>query len=181
MVDIIKIDINNILNKKKIILDFIPTYIITYNVAILNNQFIYDIIKFWFDKVIIEKYGLKRIKLQHASMTSNGGLLVCGFNDGLVCVWDLEMILEHSVKNRRNLWENYAGVIPDFGMFCEIMDKLTDDYTALYVHNATTSNQLEDCIYWYKARPVPQNFRIGCDEYWLYHEERYNKELDEKI
>jgi hypothetical protein len=30
------------------------------------------------------------------------------------------------------------------------------------------------------ARPIPQNFRIGCDEYWLYHDERYDKSNDNK-
>ena len=64
-------------------------------------------------------------------------------------------------KNRKSLWENYAGIIPDFQMFCDIMDQITDDYTALYVHNATNSNKLEDCIFWYKARPVPPDLSSG--------------------
>lgn len=88
------------------------------------------------------------------------------------------ILRETNLKNRRSLWENYAGVFPDFGMFCDVLDQLTDDYTALYVHNATTSNKLEDCIFWYKAKPVPENFKIGCDEYWLFHKERYDEEKD---
>lgn len=91
------------------------------------------------------------------------------------------ILRETNLKNRRNLWENYAGIFPDFGQFCDVLDKLTDDYTALYVHNATTSNNLEDCVFWYKAKPIPPDFKIGCDEYWLYHEERYDKEQDKKI
>jgi hypothetical protein len=91
------------------------------------------------------------------------------------------ILRETNLKNRRNLWENYAGIFPDFGQFCDVLDKLTDDYTALYVHNATTSNNLEDCVFWYKAKPIPPDFKIGCDEYWLYHEERYDKEQDKRI
>ena len=91
------------------------------------------------------------------------------------------ILRETNLKNRRNLWENYAGIFPDFGQFCDVLDKLTDDYTALYVHNATTSNNLEDCVFWYKAKPIPPDFKIGCDEYWLYHEERYDKEQDNRI
>ena len=30
------------------------------------------------------------------------------------------------------LWENFAGVIPDFGLFCKLMDKLTQDYCCLF-------------------------------------------------
>jgi len=86
------------------------------------------------------------------------------------------ILRETNLKNRKSLWENYGGVIPDFGMFCDLMDQITDDYTALYIHNATTSNKLEDCIFWYKAKEVPKDFRMGCKEYWKFHSERYNPE-----
>jgi hypothetical protein len=88
------------------------------------------------------------------------------------------ILRETNMKNRKSLWENYAGVFSDFSQFCQVLDQLTDDYTALYIHNQTTSNRLEDCVFWYKAKPIPQNFKIGCDEYWLYHEERYDKTQD---
>lgn len=84
------------------------------------------------------------------------------------------ILRESNLRNRRSLWENYAGVIPDFNMFCDIMDQLTNDYTALYIHNATQSNNLEDCIFWYRARPVPQDFRFGSDDFWKFHLARHN-------
>tara|TARA_B100001540_G_C15720320_1_gene602696 strand:- start:309 stop:1094 length:786 start_codon:yes stop_codon:yes gene_type:complete len=86
------------------------------------------------------------------------------------------ILREPNMKNRRSLWENYAGVIPDFSTFCEIMDQVTDDYTALYIHNATQTNKLEDCIYWYKANPeeIPSNFKIGSKEFWKFHKDRYD-------
>ena len=85
------------------------------------------------------------------------------------------ILREPSLKNRRALWENYAGIIPDFSMFCEIMDQITDDYTALYIHNATQSNKLEDCVYWYKApKNTPHGFKMGCPDFWLFHEQRYD-------
>ena len=86
------------------------------------------------------------------------------------------ILREPNIKNRRSLWENYAGVIPDFSMFCDIMDQLTDDYTALYIQNSVQSNKLEDCIYWYKARPdeIPSSFKIGSKEFWKFHKDRYD-------
>lgn len=85
------------------------------------------------------------------------------------------ILREPSLKNRRALWENYAGIIPDFSSFCEIMDQITDDYTALYIHNATQSNKLEDCVFWYKApKDIPNGFRMGCPDFWLFHEQRYD-------
>ena len=84
------------------------------------------------------------------------------------------ILREPNLKNRKSLWENYAGIIPDFKMFCDIMDQLTTDYTALYIHNATRSNRLEDCIFYYKATPVPDGFKFGCPELWQFHFDRYN-------
>lgn len=84
------------------------------------------------------------------------------------------ILRETNLRNRRALWENYAGIIPDFSDFCDIMDQLTNDYTALYIHNATTSNKLEDCLFWYKAKPIPNNFKFGCEDFWKFHYSRYN-------
>lgn len=84
------------------------------------------------------------------------------------------ILRESNLRNRKTLWENYAGIIPDFGLFCQIMDVITDDYTALYIHNATQSNNLEDCIFWYKAKKVPSNFRFGARDFWRFHKQRYD-------
>ncbi|NDE13726.1 AAA family ATPase [bacterium] len=84
------------------------------------------------------------------------------------------ILRETNLRNRKSLWENYAGVIPDFSMFCSIMDQLTSEYTALYIHNATTSNRLEDCLFWYKAKPVPPDFRLGCKDTWKFHKARFD-------
>ena len=84
------------------------------------------------------------------------------------------ILRETNLKNRKSLWENYAGIIPDFAQFCEIMDQMTDDYTALYIHNATKSNKLDDCLFWFKAKPIPSNFKFGCKEFWDFHFSRYN-------
>lgn len=86
------------------------------------------------------------------------------------------ILREPNLKNRKSLWENYAGIIPDFTMFCDILDNITDNFTALYIHNATTSNDLSDCLFWYKAKPIPKGFKFGCKEYWDFHNQRYNTE-----
>lgn len=89
------------------------------------------------------------------------------------------ILREPNLKNRRSLWENYAGIIPDFTQFCDIMDQITNDYTALYIHNATKSNKLEDCLFWYKAKPVPSGFKFGCPDFWDFHYSRYNPDYVE--
>lgn len=83
------------------------------------------------------------------------------------------ILREPNLRNRKSLWENYAGIIPDFTLFCNIMDVITDDYTALYIHNATTTNKWQDCIFWYKAQPPPP-FKFGCADFWKFHKQRFN-------
>ena len=89
------------------------------------------------------------------------------------------ILRETNLRNRKSLWENYAGIIPDFSTFCTIMDEITNDYTALYIHNATKSNKIEDCIFWYKAKIPPKDFMFGCDEFWQFHFERYNEDYED--
>ena len=84
------------------------------------------------------------------------------------------ILRETNLRNRRSLWENYAGIIPDFELFCTIMDKICDDYTALYIHNNHTSNKLEDCIFWYKAKQVSKDWKFGAPEFHQFHYDRYN-------
>ena len=91
------------------------------------------------------------------------------------------ILREPNLKNRRALWENYAGIIPDFTLFCDIMDNITDDYTALYIHNNTQSNKVEDCVFYYKANADIKDFRFGCDEYWDFHTDRYDSGYTEPI
>ena len=91
------------------------------------------------------------------------------------------ILREPSIKNRKALWENYAGIIPDFSSFCSILDQITDDYTALYIHNATQSNKLEDCIFWYKAKIIPESFKMGCPDYWNFHDQRFDTNYQDPI
>jgi len=86
------------------------------------------------------------------------------------------ILREPNLKNRESLYKNYAGIIPDFKIFCDILDQVTDDYTALYIHNSTTINDWKQCIFWFKAKPPPQGFKFGCPEYFQFHWERYNQD-----
>jgi DNA replicative helicase MCM subunit Mcm2 (Cdc46/Mcm family) len=84
------------------------------------------------------------------------------------------VLRETNLRNRKSLYENYCGVIPTFEMFQKIMDQVTNDYTALYIHNATTTNDWRECIFYYKAKPVPDGFKFGNKDFWKFHEKRFN-------
>ena len=91
------------------------------------------------------------------------------------------ILRESNLRNRKSLYENYAGVIPTFQDFCQLLDEVTQDYTALVIHNATTSNKLEDCVFYYKAPLIPDDFKFGCKDVWKFHNHRYNQNYEESF
>jgi hypothetical protein len=91
------------------------------------------------------------------------------------------ILREPNIRNRKVMYENYGGIVPDFKLFCDILDQITDDYTALYIHNATRSNDWKECVFWYKAKPIPSDFKFGSDEYWAFHFARYNPEYIDPV
>lgn len=92
------------------------------------------------------------------------------------------ILREPNLRNRKTLYENYASIIPDFKTFCSILDQITNDHTALYIHNATTTNDWKECVYWYKADITKINgFIFGCQDYWEFHNVRYNPEYVDPI
>lgn len=90
------------------------------------------------------------------------------------CIDGVFIFRDPNIKNRESLYKNYAGVIPDFTLFCELMDQLTGDHHALYIHGNAATNDWRKCVFWYKAPVVPKGWKFGCPEYWEFHEARYN-------
>ena len=80
---------------------------------------------------------------------------------------DFIFILRETItKNRRIIYENYAGMFPTFEMFCDFMDQCTEDYNCLVICNGVQSNKLEDQVFWYKASDHPQ-FRLCNEALWV--------------
>jgi len=84
-------------------------------------------------------------------------------------------------SNREKLYRNYASIIPSYPLFQQMMDELTEDFHAIYIHNATKSNDWKDCVFYYKAPLTPAGWKVGCPEYWDFHDQRYNPEYTDPI
>jgi hypothetical protein len=78
---------------------------------------------------------------------------------------------EPILKNRKKIWENFASIIPDFEIFCILMDELTEDYHCLFIDHTVKDNNWQNCVFWYKAEPPPP-FKFGCKEYRAFSDER---------
>ena len=94
---------------------------------------------------------------------------------------DFTFILRHSIlKDRRKVYENYAGIFPNFEMFCDVLDNVTEDYGCLVIKNRVTSNRIEDVVFWHKADLHEKPFKVGNASLWKYHYENYNNKYKEE-
>ena len=82
------------------------------------------------------------------------------------------ILRENYVSNRKRLYEHYAGMFPNFEMFCQVMDQCTENYECLVINNNSKSNKLSDQVYWYKASSHP-DFKVGGPKAWEYSEKNY--------
>ena len=80
---------------------------------------------------------------------------------------------EPSYDNRQRLYKNYAGKFPSFKIFCNVMDSL-EDHQCLVIDNTSSSNALEDQIFWFKA-DLRDKFKVGTERYWKFDRENYNE------
>lgn len=91
------------------------------------------------------------------------------------------ILRETNLKVRKTLYENFAGIFPDFDTFCNVLDQVTNDYTALYIQTNATSNDWTQNVFYYKAKPVPDNFRFGNKDLWEFQHQRYNPNYTETV
>ena len=82
---------------------------------------------------------------------------------------------------RKNMYDNYASIIPSYQLFCSILNQITDDHTALYINNTAGTNDWNDCVFWYKAKLIPKDFKFGCEDFWKFHNQRYNTKYKDNM
>ena len=85
------------------------------------------------------------------------------------------ILRENYVSNRKKLYEHYAGMFPNFEMFCQVMDQCTENFECLVINNNAKSNKLVDQVFWYKAEPH-DDVKLGSKEYWQFSEQRLNEQ-----
>jgi hypothetical protein len=94
---------------------------------------------------------------------------------------DWVFILRNNImRDRKTLYEHYAGMFPSFDIFCETLNQCTENYECLVIHKSSRSNKLEDQVFWYKA-DIHDSFRIGYDVFWQHNNKYYDGTQDSKI
>ena len=56
-----------------------------------------------------------------------------------------------------------------------MFENFTEDFECLVLDNTSRSNRIEDCVFWYKAKPN-RKFRACDKSLWAFHKKNYNPE-----
>lgn len=86
---------------------------------------------------------------------------------------DIIILLKDNL-HREKLYKTFFQMLPNFAMFNTIMDACTADYRALILDNSSNSTKINECIFWYKAKPRAP-FRIGHSMFYEYNKDSSSK------
>ena len=84
------------------------------------------------------------------------------------------------INERKKLYDNFGGLCGSFERFCDLMDQLTGDYTFLIFKKRSQSNNLEDCVFWYRTEKL-DDWKFGCKEYRAWGNSRNDTNYIEQI
>lgn len=86
---------------------------------------------------------------------------------------------------RKKLFDQFGGILKTRERFDKFMDELTGDHTFLIFVKRIQSNNIEDCVFFYRTRVekdgVPTKWKFGCKELHKSNNERYDKNYKEEI
>lgn len=87
--------------------------------------------------------------------------------------------------NRRKLFEHWAGIFDTLPFFEKVLLRCTTDFRCLVIDNCSTSYELKDQVFWYKAKLHEGGFRTCYDDFWkdndLYLPESSDSDSDDEV
>jgi len=73
---------------------------------------------------------------------------------------------ENIIANRAKLHKFFYGMFEKYEDFAKTMDATTSNFGSMVLDNTSKSNEIEDCVYWYRARIDVPEFKLGKESYW---------------
>ena len=70
------------------------------------------------------------------------------------------------ISNKQRLWKYFFGMFETYQDFSRVMDTCTENYGCLVLDNTAKSNEIEHCVFWWRANPTPPPFRLGAKIFW---------------
>lgn len=87
---------------------------------------------------------------------------------------------ENIISNLSKLWKFFFGMFTNFDDFVTTFKALTENNSCIVIDNTVKSNQIADCVFWYKAKLDLPEFKIGRSRYWSMSKKVYRTE-EEKV
>lgn len=81
---------------------------------------------------------------------------------------------ENIIGNREKLWKCFFGMFSDYKEFSTVMDECTAGYDCMVLDNTVRSNNVSDCVFWYRADRTIPTYHSGSAGFWTLHS-RYGK------
>lgn len=80
---------------------------------------------------------------------------------------DYVFVLREPIRaNREKLHKYFFGIFPTYEEFSLVMDKTTENHECLVLDATQKTNNIEDCIFYFKANPNIQKFMLGNEIYF---------------
>jgi hypothetical protein len=84
------------------------------------------------------------------------------------------ILRENIIQNQEKIYKNFFGIFPQFSVFQDVLNSCTEGYECLVLDNTSRSNNIQDCVFWYRAKPN-RSFKIGSKELWNYCRKNYDE------
>ena len=123
-----------------------------------------------YDKKILKGTGIRDLFMngRHLNLTlCNAVQYVMDMGPDLRTQVDYVFALrENIISNKSKLWKYFFGMFDRYEDFARVMDKCTENHSAIVMDNTTGSCNVEECIFWYKASYDLPEFKIGKPVFW---------------
>lgn len=93
------------------------------------------------------------------------------------------LLADNNIDNQEKMRKNFAGVFPNISAFQEVYFPCTEKYGTMVIDARSKSHNIEDVVYWYKARDLSQLDEKFGDEKMIkkFYEERYDTNYKNKL
>lgn len=73
---------------------------------------------------------------------------------------------ENIISNRAKLHKFFYGMFEKYEDFAKTMDATTANFGSMVLDNTSKSNEIEECVYWYRASIDLPEFKLGRSIFW---------------
>ena len=86
---------------------------------------------------------------------------------------------DNVMTSKEKLWKFFFGMFGDFRDFNKTFSACTEGFDCIVLDNNAKSNNVADCVFWYRAEPSLPAFRLGRSVYWDLDRRFYREDENE--